>query len=334
MGARGPAGCEGQRGLCFVRMRRDGSIVLTSYGRSSRYRVDPNEKKPLNHFLPGTPALSSGTAGCSLGCRFCRSWDISTSREIDTLAGEAAPAARAGTAARLGCRSVAFTYNDPVIFSERAADACRELRLEAVAVTAGSMSPGPRAAFYRHIGAANADLKGSAGEFCRRTCLARLDPVLETLRYLRHETSVWPEITNLLTPGLNDSDRDIDAATRRVAAQLGADVPAHVTAFRPDFTMLGRPPTPPQTLSRARRIAVDYGIRHACTGNIPDPGGQGTRCHGCGTLVNERDGYRLGAWRLTGDGRCLARGGRLPGVPDGPPGTRVPRRPPARLGAR
>jgi len=196
------------------------------------------------------------------------------------------------------------------------------------------MCPAPRAEFYRHIDAANVDLKGFTGEFYRRTCLARLDPVLDTLRYLKHETAVWLEITNLVIPGLNDSDRDIDAMTRWVAGQLGADVPVHFTAFHPDFKMLDRPPTPPQTLGRARRIAMDNGVRYAYTGNVHDPEGQGTRCHGCGTLVIERDWYRLGAWRLTGDGRCLNCGTRLPGVFDGPPGTWGPRRLPVRLATR
>jgi AmmeMemoRadiSam system radical SAM enzyme len=208
---------EGQRGFCFVRMRQEGAIVLTTYGRSSGYCVDPIEKKPLNHFLPGSAVLSFGTAGCNLGCRFCQNWDISKSRETDTLADHAAPPAIAWAAAQFGCRSVAFTYNDPVIFLEYAidvADACHQAGVKAVAVTARYMCPEPRAEFYRHIDAANVDLKGFTGDFYRRTCLAGLDPVLETLLYLRHETGVWLEITNLLIPGLNDSDAEIDALTR------------------------------------------------------------------------------------------------------------------------
>ena len=199
---------EGQRGFCFVRMRREDEVVLTTYGRSSGYCVDPIEKKPLNHFLPGSPVLSFGTAGCNLGCRFCQNWDISKSREMDTLADEASPEAIARAAAELGCRSVAFTYNDPVIFLEYAidvADACRELGIKAVAVTAGYMSAEPRAEFYRHIDAANVDLKGFTGDFYHRVCLGKLDPVLETLVYLARETGVWLEITNLLIPGVNDS---------------------------------------------------------------------------------------------------------------------------------
>jgi len=325
---------EGQRGFCFVRMRHQDAIVLTTYGRSSGYCVDPVEKKPLNHFLPGSAVLSFGTAGCNLGCRFCQNWDISTSRDTDRLADQAAPSAIAEAAARLGCRSVAFTYNDPVIFMEYAidvADACHELGVKAVAVTAGYMCPQPRAEFCQHIDAANVDLKGFTADFYRRTCLASLDPVLETLLYLRHETGVWLEITTLLIPGLNDSDSDLDAMTRWVAGQLGPDVPVHFTAFHPDFKMRDRPPTPPQTLTRARRIAIDNGVRYAYTGNVHDSAGQSTRCHHCGTVVIERDWYQLGAWRLTGDGWCANCRTPLAGVFDGPPGTWGPRRLPVTI---
>ena len=325
---------ERQRGFCFVRMREQDAIVLTTYGRSSGYCVDPIEKKPLNHFLPGSAVLSFGTAGCNLGCRFCQNWDISKSRETDTLADEAAPPAIALAAARLGCRSVAFTYNDPVIFLEYAidvADACRQAGIKAVAVTAGYICAAPRAEFFRHIDAANVDLKGFTGEFYRRTCLGGLDPVLETLLYLRHETGVWLEITNLLIPGLNDSDAEIDAMTRWVAGRLGPDVPVHFTAFHPDFKMRDRPPTAPETLTRARRIALDNGLRYAYTGNVHDPAGQSTRCHECGAVLIERDWYRLGAWRLTVDGRCVNCDAPLAGVFDGPPGTWGPRRLPVRI---
>lgn len=325
---------EGQRGFCFVRMCQDDAVVLTTYGRSSGYCVDPIEKKPLNHFLPGSAVLSFGTAGCNLGCRFCQNWDISKSRETDTLADQAAPQAIAAAAARLGCRSVAFTYNDPVIFLEYAidvADACRDAGVKTVAVTAGYMCAQPREEFFRHIDAANVDLKGFTGEFYHRTCLADLDPVLETLRYLRHQTSVWLEITNLLIPGLNDSDAEIDAMTRWVAGQLGPDVPVHFTAFHPDFKMRDRPPTPAATLARARRIAMDNGVRYAYTGNVHDPAGQSTRCHQCGALLIERDWYELGSWRLTRDGRCASCGTPLAGVFEGPAGTWGPRRLPVQI---
>jgi pyruvate formate lyase activating enzyme len=308
--------------------------VLTTYGRSSGYCVDPIEKKPLHHFLPGSPVLSFGTAGCNLGCRFCQNWDISKSRETDTLADAASPQTIARVAADLGCRSVAFTYNDPVIFLEYAidvADACRAAGLKTVAVTAGYICPEPRAEFFRHIDAVNVDLKGFTGDFYHRVCLARLDPVLETLQYLVHQTSVWVEITNLVIPGVNDSDAEIRAMTQWVAGQLGPEVPMHFTAFHPDFKMTDRPPTPPATLARARRIALDTGIRHAYTGNTHDPAGQGTYCHHCGKLVIERDWYRLGAYRLSTEGRCNNCGTPMPGVFGTTPGTWGRRRLPVRL---
>jgi pyruvate formate lyase activating enzyme len=326
---------EGQRGFCFVRARVGDEIVLTTYGRSSGFCVDPIEKKPLFHFLPGTPVLSFGTAGCNLGCRFCQNWDISKSREVDTLAQEASPEEIAVAAERLGCPSVAFTYNDPVIFMEYAidvADACHARGIRAVAVTAGYMCPGPRAEFYAHMDAANVDLKGFTEDFYRRVCLGELRPVLETLEYLRHETDVWFEVTTLLIPGLNDSDQEIDAETRWFVEHLGPDVPLHFTAFHPDFKMLDRPPTPPQTLRRARRIAMANGLRYVYTGNVHDPEGQTTYCHGCGAAVIERDGYLLGAWNLTDDGRCRSCGTQIPGVFEGPPGDWGPRRLPVLVG--
>jgi pyruvate formate lyase activating enzyme len=308
---------EGQRGFCFVRMRLDDEIILTTYGRSSGFCVDPIEKKPLNHFLPGTPVLSFGTAGCNLGCRFCQNWDISKSREIDTLADRASAEDIAEAAERLGCRSVAFTYNDPVIFMEYAidvADACRRRGIRAVAVTAGYISPAPRAEFYRHMDAANVDLKGFTEDFYHRTCFAHLGSVLETLEYLKHETDVWFEITNLLIPDLNDSDEEIDDMTRWVVEHLGPEVPMHFTAFHPDFKMMDRPPTPLETLIRARRIALENGVRYAYTGNVHDVEGQSTSCHACGSVLIERDWYELGRWGLDADGRCASCGERCAGV--------------------
>jgi len=327
---------EGQRGFCFVRARQGDEIVLTTYGRSSGFCVDPIEKKPLNHFLPGTSVLSFGTAGCNLGCRFCQNWDISKSREVDTLADAASPEGIAEAAERLGCRSVAFTYNDPVIFLEYAidvADACRERGIKAVAVTAGYISPEPRRDFYAHMDAANVDLKAFTEDFYHRVCFGHLAPVLETLEYLKHETEVWFEITNLLIPDENDSDEEIDAMTRWVVERLGPDVPMHFTAFHPDFKMMDHPPTPPETLTRARRIALANGVRYAYTGNVSDVRGQSTYCHACGAVLIERDWYALGDWNLTPDGRCAACGARCAGVFEGEPGRWGARRLPVRLSA-
>lgn len=314
---------EGQRGLCFVRGRHGDEIVLTTYGRSSGFCVDPIEKKPLSHFLPGSAVLSFGTAGCNLACRFCQNWDISKSREVATLAAEASPTTIARTAARLGCRSVAFTYNDPVIFHEYAidvADACHELGIRAVAVTAGYVCPEPRTEFFRHMDAANIDLKAFTNDFYQRVCSARLEPVLETLTYVRHETTVWLEITTLLIPGHNDSDGEIDRLTSWLVQSLGPDVPLHFTAFHPDFKLLDAPPTPATTLRRARAIALRNGLHYVYTGNIRDREGSTTFCHACGTSLVERDVYTVAGYRLTSDGRCHACGSPCAGVFDGLPG--------------
>src|SRR6478752_4535957 len=262
---------DGQRGMCFVRACQSGEIVLTTYGRSSGFCVDPIEKKPLNHFLPGTPILSFGTAGCNLACKFCQNWDISKSRETDTLADEASPQQIAAAAERYGCKSVAFTYNDPVIFLEYAVDvaqACREKGIKTVAVSAGYISPEPRIEFFQPMDAANIDLKGFSEGFYKTLCSGRLAPVLETLEYLKHETNVWFEITTLLITGEHDSPAEIEAESAWVMDRLGPDVPLHFTAFHPDWKLMDRSKTPPQTLRTARRIAMNAGVNYVYTGNV------------------------------------------------------------------
>ncbi|MDR3518194.1 MAG: AmmeMemoRadiSam system radical SAM enzyme [Azospirillaceae bacterium] len=314
---------DGQRGLCFVRAREGASLVLATYGRSSGFCVDPIEKKPLNHFLPGTPVLSFGTAGCNLTCKFCQNWDISKARALDRLNDDAAPSTIAQAAVDLGCRSVAFTYNDPVVFLEYAtdvADACRALGLKTVAVTAGYMTDSARRDFYGHIDAANVDLKGFSDAFYRKLCSAHLGPVLETLEYLHRETGVWLEITTLLIPGENDSDRELDALSRWVADHLGPDVPLHFSAFHPDWKMTATAATPAATLTRARRIAIGNGLRYVYTGNVHDPAGGSTVCPNCGALLIERDWYQLGRWGLDASGQCAACGTAIAGVFDAKPG--------------
>jgi pyruvate formate lyase activating enzyme len=322
---------EGQRGLCFVRARIDDQVVLTSYGRSSGFCIDPIEKKPLNHFLPGTPILSFGTAGCNLSCNFCQNWDISKSRDLDTLMDEADPEMLAKAAEAAGCRSVAFTYNDPTIFLEYAIDtalACRERDIRSVAVTAGYICEGPRMELYRHMDAANVDLKAFTERFYHQICAGSLQPVLETLVYLKRETDVWLEITNLLIPGENDSEAELEKMTGWIVETLGGDVPVHFTAFHPDYRMLDREPTPPATLSRARRIAIKNGVRYAYTGNVRDALGAGTYCHHCGATLIGRDGYTLNAWNLDAEGACARCGTACPGVFEAKPGTWGSRRQP------
>jgi len=331
-----PRACKlknSQRGMCFVRACQDDQIVLTTYGRSSGFCVDPIEKKPLNHFLPGTPILSFGTAGCNLACKFCQNWDISKSREIDTLADAATPEMIAIAAKDLGCRSVAFTYNDPAIFLEYAIDvaaACHERGLYAVAVTAGYMCDEPRVEFYRYMDAANVDLKGFSEAFYQRLCSGHLQPVLDTLLYLKHETKVWFEITNLLIPGQNDSTKELEAMTRWVVDELGPDVPMHFTSFHPDYKMLDIPPTPWKTLVRAREIAQKNGVRYAYTGNVHDETGGSTYCHACGTRLIGRDWYIMTAWNLD-DSLCPACGNQLAGVFEAVPGEWGGRRLPVRM---
>ena len=325
---------EGQRGLCFVRARENDQVVLTTYGRSSGFCVDPVEKKPLNHFLPGTPILSFGTAGCNLSCQFCQNWDISKSREIDTLADAASPERIAEAAAQLGCKSVAFTYNDPVIFLEYAIDvaqACHEKDIKAVAVTAGYICDEPREELYKYMDAANVDLKGFTERFYSKICAGHLQPVLDTLVYLKHQTNVWFEITTLLIPGENDSEKEIDEMTTWVRENLGVDVPLHFTAFHPDYRMLNKDSTPAATLTRARNVALKNGLRYVYTGNVHDERGGSTYCHNCGKRLIGRDWYELTDWNLTATGQCTSCGTQCSGVFDGPPGRWGARRYPVRL---
>ena len=330
---------DGQRGLCFVRGRIDDEIVLTTYGRSSGFCVDPIEKKPLNHFLPGTPVLSFGTAGCNLACKFCQNWDISKSRELDRLQDEASPEAIAQAASDSGCRSVAYTYNDPVIFLEYAIDvakACHELNLKNVAVTAGYITEDARAEFFTHIDAANVDLKAFTERFYWKVCGGHLEPVLDTLQYLKHETDVWLELTTLLIPGENDSEAEIDAMTMWIADHLGPDVPLHFTAFHPDWKMMDTPHTPKRTLTRSRAIAINNGLHHVYTGNVHDFAGASTYCHACNELIIGRDWYELSTWNLTtdaGHAACAYCGTHIAGEFEERPGTWGSRRRPIHIAA-
>jgi pyruvate formate lyase activating enzyme len=312
---------EGQRGVCFVRGRLDHRVVLTTYGRSSGYCIDPIEKKPLNHFLPGSAVLSFGTAGCNLACRFCQNWDISKSKEVARLSDAASPEEIAAAAVELGVQSVAFTYNDPVVFLEYAtdtADACRERGIRSVAVSAGYVCDEPRQRLFGHVDAANIDLKAFSSAFYRHVAMGDLQPVLDTLRYLHHETDVWMEVTTLLIPGQNDSDAELHAMTEWMAGNLGDAVPLHFTAFHPDFKMRDVAHTPLATLRRARSIARSKGLRFVYTGNVHDADGGTTRCPGCERAVIRRDGYEIRSYRLTDSGACAWCGTMLPGMFDGP----------------
>lgn len=299
---------EGQRGACFVRMRENNQMVLSTYGRSSGFCIDPIEKKPLNQFYPGSSILSFGTAGCNLACKFCQNWDISKSRDMDKLADEASPEMIAQAAKKAGCKSVAFTYNDPIIFAEYAmdiADACHAEGIHTVAVTAGYVHDAPRREFFAKMDAANVDLKAFSEDFYVKTCGAHLQPVLDTLIYLKHHTNVWFEITTLLIPDMNDSSEEIRAAAQWIVQELGTDIPWFFTAFHPDYKIKDKPPTPISTLRRARQIAIDEGIRYVYTGNVHDREGGTTYCPGCGKAVIIRDWHHIQHYALTPNGQCM-----------------------------
>ncbi len=327
---------EGQRGLCFVRARENDQIVLTTYGRSSGFCIDPIEKKPLNHFLPGTPILSFGTAGCNLSCKFCQNWDMSKSREMDTLQQTASPQQLAEAAVQTGCRSIAYTYNDPIIFMEYAIDtaiACREFGIKSVAVTAGYIQPKPRAEFFQYMDAANVDLKAFTDHFYRKLTGSHLQPVLETLEYIQHETNTWLELTTLLIPDENDSEQELEAMTQWVVEHLGPNVPMHFSAFHPDWKMRDTPATPPATLNMARKIACKNGVRYAYTGNVHDKEGGTTFCHQCSEKLIVRDWYNITEWRMAKNGTCPACGTHCAGVFEDAPGHWGARRLPVRISA-
>jgi pyruvate formate lyase activating enzyme len=331
---------EGQRGACFVRMMQDGAMTLTTWGRSSGFCIDPVEKKPLNHFYPGSSILSFGTAGCNLACKFCQNWDISKSKDMDRLMDHATPEMIAEAARRYGADSVAYTYNDPVIFAEYAIDtafACRAQGIRNVAVTAGYIHPEPAKEFFAVMDAANVDLKAFTEDFYRKLCVAHLQPVLDMLAYIHHETDCWLEITTLLIPGHNDGPDEINELASWVANELGPDVPLHFTAFHPDWKMDNPPPTPPATLALARRIALDAGLYHVFTGNVHDSEGGTTFCPSCHAALIVRDWYDIRRYDLDPDGRCphcrTAIAGRW-GKALGRDGKAFgPRRIPVRLGA-
>ncbi|MGC8528861.1 MAG: AmmeMemoRadiSam system radical SAM enzyme [Leptospirillia bacterium] len=296
-----------QRGLCFVRRREGNRMVLDAWGRSSGFCLDPIEKKPLYHFYPGSSVLSFGTAGCNLSCQFCQNWDISRAKETHSLTDRALPEEIADAAVRWGAESVAFTYNDPVIFAEYAIDvakACRERGVRTVAVTAGYIRDAPRRELFAVMDGANVDLKSFSEEFYFRLTGGHLSPVLETLVYLRRETSVWFEITTLLIPGHNDGLSEISELCEWIIRELGPDIPLHFTAFHPDYRMAEIPPTPAQTLVEARKTALSIGLHYVYTGNIIDREGSRTLCPGCRTLLIEREGYRIESYRIDAGGSC------------------------------
>jgi AmmeMemoRadiSam system radical SAM enzyme/AmmeMemoRadiSam system protein B/AmmeMemoRadiSam system protein A len=324
---------EGDRGFCFVRKIQGDQMVLDTYGRSTGFCIDPIEKKPLNHFYPGTSVLSFGTAGCNLGCQFCQNWDISKSREVSKLSATAEPELIATAAKQLGCKSVAYTYNDPVVWAEYAietAKACRQLGVQSVAVTAGYMSPNARRDFYVHMDAANVDLKAFSSEFYRKITYSQIEPVLDTLRYLKNDTDVWFEITNLIIPDLNDSTDELRAMCDWILEHLGPDVPVHFSAFHPDFRMMDRARTPVETLLKAHAIAKRCGLNYPYVGNVHDRVHSSTYCRACHALLIERDWYELGKYEILGN-LCAICGAEQAGRFETTPGTWGRKRQPVNL---
>ena len=324
---------EDQRGFCFVRGRKNNQMWLTSYGRSSGFCIDPIEKKPLNHFLPGSSVLSFGTAGCNLACKFCQNWDMSKARDMDRLLDQASPAMLAEAAQKHHCDSVAYTYNDPVIFYEYAldtAEACREKGIKNIAVTAGYISEQPREAFFKAMDAANIDLKAFNERFYQKLTGAKIQPVLDTIEYVAQETNTWLELTTLLIPGENDSEKEITEMSEWILEHCGADVPIHFTKYHPDYRMMDNPATPFSTLEKARKIAMNTGLNYVYTGNVTDPDGQATYCPHCGQKVIERHFYEITNWQIE-DGCCNKCQTPIAGVFEKKPGTWGNQRLPIRL---
>ena len=294
-----PRNCKlknGQKGFCFVRQNINGQLLLNAYGHSSGFAIDPIEKKPLNQFYPGSDTLSFGTTGCNLGCQFCQNWDISKSTELEKLSTKATPKDIAQMAKQKNCKSVAFTYNDPIIFTEYAIDTaieCHKLNIKTVAITAGYINDLPRKDFFHHMDGANIDLKSISNDFYRKFCNVEIRPILDTLIYLKNETDLWFEITNLLIPQENDSTDQISKLCDWVLKNLGDNIPIHFSAFHPAYKLLDHKRSEPQSIIDAREIALKKGIKYVYTGNIFDPKGSSTYCTTCKKKIIDRTGYTI-----------------------------------------
>lgn len=298
---------EYQHGFCNIRQNINGEIALTSYGYTTGLAIDPIEKKPLYHFLPGSKVLSFGTLGCNMGCMFCQNWHISKSKENPKLLMEVSPQQIALTAQKENCKSVAFTYNDPVIFFEYAIDTaieCHKLGIKTVAVTAGYINPEPRIEFFKHIDAANIDLKAFNKDFYKKLCLANIEPILETIKYVKNETDCHLELTTLLIEGHNSSEKEIAEECDWIIKNIGEDTPVHFSAFFPAWKMQDVPPTKPETLFKAYKIAKKAGLRYVYTGNIIDEKGSTTYCHNCKNAIIKRTGYVITEYNLKEGGFC------------------------------
>jgi pyruvate formate lyase activating enzyme len=306
---------SGQSGFCFIRVNRDGKLYTLGYGAPAALQIDPIEKKPLNHFLPGTRVFSMGTAGCNMGCFFCQNWDISKSRQDQVRSQHVPPEDVPLLALHYGCDSLAFTYNEPTIWGEYVIDICRAARqygLKTVMVSNGYITREAFHDIYDHVDAANIDLKAFTEGFYGKITLTHLQPVLETLQWLKNETNVWFEITNLMIPTLNDDPDETRKLAEWILTHLGPDVPLHFTAFHPDFKLRDKPRTPPETLHRARQIALETGLHYVYEGNIYSEGAH-TSCPKCGEMLMQRSWHDVLLNRLA-KGKCPTCGLAIPGV--------------------
>jgi len=307
---------EGQSGFCQIRQNLGGNVVLTSYGYNTGLAIDPIEKKPLYHFYPGSKVLSFGTLGCNMGCMFCQNWHTTKSKADSKHLNYTTPEKIVETALALGCKSVAFTYNDPVIFFEYAIDTaklCRDAGIKTVAVTAGFINPEPRKEFFKYMDAVNIDLKAFSEEFYKKNCLSHLEPILDTIKYVGQETTCWLELTTLLIEGENDSDDEIKKMCEWIVENLGVSVPLHFSAFHPDYKFLDHEQTKLSTLLKAYDIAKKAGIRYVYTGNVPDTRTSTTFCHACGKPLIVRQYYTINEYNLDRN-RCKFCGAKCEGA--------------------
>jgi len=307
---------EGQPGFCYIRQNIDGKLYSIGYGRPTGFGIDPIEKKPLNHFLPGSSILSFGTAGCNLGCKFCQNWSMSKAKLDDSNSLDVSPEGVVELAKSYGTPSIAFTYNDPTIFGEYVIDIskiAREEGIRSVMVTAGYIDKEARKEVYKYIDAANVDLKGFTERFYHKLTFSHLDDVLDTLIWLKNETEVWFEITTLLIPDENDSSEEIRKECDWILKNLGDKVPLHFTAFHPDFKMMDKEKTPEKTLTTARKIAIDMGIKYCYVGNVHNKEGQTTYCPNCNEKLITRDWHSVISNKLV-NGCCKSCGKTIEGV--------------------
>lgn len=305
----------GDRGKCRVRENVDGSLRSLVYGRPAAIHIDPIEKKPFYHFLPGVAAYSIGTAGCPLRCRFCQNWELASGGPEDVESIEATPSSIVRAAVRKDAPVIAFTYNEPTVFFEYIVDIARKgrpLGLRHVMISCGYINPKPLEELCGLLDAIKIDLKGYSEKFYRDVCGGELKPVLRSIRGAV-ERGVHVEIVNLVVPTLNDAEDDLRGLCKWIAGDLGPDIPVHFTRFHPDYRMLNLPPTPVSTLERAREIGLEEGLRYPFVGNVPGHPGNHTYCPFCGEIVVERMGYHVETTGLK-DGHCAKCGGTIAGV--------------------